>query len=251
MCISLPVWPPEDSFSSSYPPLSRWHIEIIGGEIRESFYTNKEKITVKVKKNRPFCLLAEPITLLQDGNECSYFKPAGFIYPAAYRQTESASNRATWEQGFPAHLIKTLFNEGLAENLSPVEIEYLVSTFNWKKAIETIDKKLNSENQLSYNPWLLSTAPLLEGIISQSFRTSLLNISACAAVKQSDLPEGIFLSSFIPENLSLSQKNQFTVPKNTPFLIGDGQKYGILITYKTAKNISLAFIYLPIYIEDI
>ena len=59
------------------------------------------------------------------------------------------------------------------------------------------------------------------------------------------------LSSFIPENHFISSTNQITVKKNTPYLISTVKKYGIIVTFKSSKNISLAFIYLPIYIEDI
>ena len=79
----------------------------------------------------------------------------------------------------------------------------------------------------------------------------MLSLSGANPMDAATLPSGLFFSTFIPENQFFAQKNQFTVLKNTPLLIGDGQKYGIFITYKTSKNISLEFIFLPIYIEDI
>ena len=250
ICLNLPAWPPEDSLSSSYPPLSRWAVTITSGEKQSSFYTREKTITVKTKKNRPFCLLAQPVTKLYDDNECSYFMPAGFIYPAGNFQALSATS-ICWEEGFLAQVMQTVFNEGLAESLSPVEIEYIVSTFNWKKAQETINKKISADSKLFYNPWLLSKSRILEGITSQAFKASYLNVSGTIAIEASILPDKVFLSSYIPENQVLSEKKQFTALKNTPLLISDAQKYGIFITYKSSKNISLEFIYLPIYIEDI
>lgn len=241
LTITLPVWPPEASLSSSYPPLSRWHIIIASGEEEQSFYTTSGQVSVSSKKNRPFCILAWPLTLLDNRKECSYFLPAGYLYT-------QTSKEADWNQGFLAYIMKTLFSEGLSQSLSPVDVEYLISTFNWKKAQETIDNKISQSDKLFYNPWLISKAQLLEGISSQAFNSSLLNASGSTAL---EAPAPHLLSSFIPENSFAASKNQFTALKNTPLLIGDGHKYGIYVTYKSAKNISLEFIYLPIYIEDI
>lgn len=250
ICLSLPDWPPEDSFTASYPRLSRWHICIKGGEEEQSFYTTDKSICLSVKKNRPFCLLAQPLTLLSDGSECAFFKPAGFLYPFSISRDEQ-ENQITWEAGFLADIMESIFCEGLANSLSPADIEYLVSSFNWKKAQEAINKRISESDKLFYNPWLLPKAQILDGISSLSFKSTLLNASGSIGLDTSILPPGIFLSSFIPENGFLSQKNQLTLLKNTPLLIGDGQKYGIFITWKSSKNISLEFIFLPIYIEDI
>ncbi len=250
ICLTLPCWPPEDSLSSSYPKLSRWLICIKGGEEEQTFYTTDLSLSISVKKNRPFCLLAQPITLLSDGSECAFFKPAGFLYPFSLSRNQK-ENEISWEEGFLADVMKTFFTEGLSESLSPADIEYLVSTFNWKKAQESIDKKITESNKCFYNPWLLSKSKILEGISALSFKAGMLSLSGTSPMDASLLPSGTFLSTFIPENQFISHKNQFTVLKNTPLLIGDGQKYGILITYKTSKNISLEFIFLPIYIEDI
>ncbi len=242
--LSLPQWPPQSALQAEYPQLARWHICITGAEEQKEFFTQDNSVTVSVKKNRPFCLLAQPVTLLADGKECAYFKPAGFMYPVS-------REKVTWEQGYLAQIMKALFCEALSEKLSPVEIEYLVSTFNWKKAQETIDKKLVAETQTFYNPWLVPQAPVIESIANQTFRATLLNAAGCTAVSISELPQLSYFSSFIPENQVIAHKNQLTVIKNTAILTGDAKKYGVLITYKTSKNISLEFIYLPIYIEDI
>ena len=248
--LTLPCWPPEDSFSSSYPRLSRWQICIRGGEEEQSFYTTSQTLTLSVKKNRPFCLLAQPITLLSDGSECAFFKPAGFLYPFSFSRNQT-ENKISWEQGFLADVMKTFFNEGLSESLSPADIEYLVSCFNWRKAQESIDKKISESEKYFYNPWLLSKSKILEGISALSFKAGMLSLSGASPMDAATLPSGLFFSTFIPENQFFAQKNQFTVLKNTPLLVGDGKKYGIFITWKSSKNISLEFIFLPIYIEDI
>ncbi len=264
LTITLPAWPPDDALASHYPPLSRWYILIARGEAGEnslqSFYTTDTEVTLAAKKNRPFCLIAQPVTRLSDGNESAYFKPAGYLYTAPEKA-------ATWEQGFLADIMKTLFCEGLSESLSPVEVEYIVSTFNWKKAQESIDKKISQgtlqsgtqTSNLFYNPWLVSKTPLLQGIAGQSFKATLLNaggtagldVTAILGKQNAENSSPQLLSSFIPENSYFAGKNQLTILKNTPTLLADGHKYGIFITYKSAKNISLEFIYMPIYIEDI
>ena len=244
--IMLPAWPPESQSAASlnYPPLSRWQVRVTSAEAQTSYLTSSAKISISIKKNRPFCITAQALTLLQDGKECEYFKPAGYLY------TSATPYSATWEQGYTASIMETLFFQGIDEGLSPLDIEVLISTFNWKKAQETIDKKLTADNQLYYNPWLIPQSQVLEGITNHSFKASLLNNSACAALPADSLPQG-FLSSFIPENFSLLRKNQFTVRKNSPIIIGDGRKYGFFVTYKSAKNISLEPVFLPIFIEDI
>ena len=63
------------------------------------------------------------------------------------------------------------FNRGQEEGLAPVEIEYLVSTFNWKKAQENLAKK--------QNPWLLAPGPVVQGICGRAFKSSMLNLSGC------------------------------------------------------------------------
>ena len=249
--ITLPDWPPKDSFSQKYPPLSRWLIKVTGAESEYFFYTIDSTVTVRTKKNRPFSLTAQPLTLLAAGTESSYFLPAGYIYPTP------KDNSAAWSQGFLATLMQKLINQGISECLPPVEIEYIISTFNWQKAQDTIDKKIDTEAKLFYNPWLLSQSSILQGISSQTFKSTMLNATGCAAFipsQQPDIPESMansLLSSFIPENKQLIQKKQFTLLKNSPILIGDGRESGLFINYKSSKNILLEFIFLPIYIEEI
>ena len=254
LIISLPHWPPEDSQKEAYPLLSRWQITVTCADYQKSFFSTEEEIIICVKKNRPLSVTAKPITLLASGEECSYFMPAGFIYPA---NIHTESNAASWEAGFLAQIMNLLFIEGNNEGLSSLDIEYLVSCFNWKKVQETIDKKIKEENQFFYNPWLLSQAPVLEGIANHSFKSSLLNLTGASTLEIQPLLEASSstnyhpLSSFIPENNQLGEKKVFTVTKNTPILISDAKEYGLFINYKSSKNISLEFIILPIYIEDI
>jgi len=254
--LSLPSWPPEDSLSAYYPPLSRWKIKVSQAQDSYSFFTCENKIIVPVKRNRPLSITATPITLLEDGNECSYFLPAGYLYPFC------SQNKLSWEEGFLAEMMAQLFTEGRNQALAPIDIEYLTASFNWKKAQEAINTRLSGNNRLFYNPWLLDKGLFLEGIASGSFKTTYLTLRGSSGleedfllresgINQAESYEKRFLSAFIPENFYLENKKQFTVIKNTPILIADAKKYGIFINLKSSKNISLEFIFLPIYIEDI
>ena len=264
--VSLPVWPPDDPFSKNYPQLSRWKISVVGADFQESFYTSQTSTKIRTKKNRPFCLLAQPLTLLENKKECAYFKPAGFLYP----WNSTATNEATWERGFLADIMARFFCDAKENCMESGDTAWLASTFNWKKAQETIDKKIaeskeNSDNpeeavSIFYNPWLIPGSPILENISVSQFKASLLNLPGCHTItienlhKLQDLGrahETPLLSSFIPENSCLMQKNQFTVRKDSQLLVSSAKKHGILITFHSSKNISLAFIFLPIYIEDI
>ncbi len=266
----LPSWPPEDSFSENYPQLSRWEITLTGADFQESFYTKDKYTSIRIKKNRPFCMLAQPLTLLENGKECAYFKPAGFLYP----WNPEGSNSASWEQGFLADIMTRFFRDAVENCMQSGDTAWVVSTFNWKKAQERIEKKISESKETTenpeekktsfYNPWLIPAAPILENISASQFKSSLLNMTACHSVSTEFLESKYIsesnsvktqilplLSSFIPENSSLSQSKQLTVRKGEQILISSGKKYGILITFQSSKKLSLAFIFLPIYIEDI
>ncbi len=243
--IALPVWPPKDDFSECYPPLSRWKINIRGAEIQEAFYTKEESVTVYTDKNRPFCLLAQPLILSDDARESDFFKPAGFIY-------SSNKEAASWEEGFLASLMNKLFSDGIQNHIPTSETEYLISIFNWKKASQSMQKKVTDS---PYNPWLLDSAKILEGINTQEFKSGFLNMQGVMEIEV-ELP---LLSSYIPENSRFCKNGQFLIKKDnlSLFYICNDNKneitsgLGLIINCQNTKKVSLEFIFLPIYIEDI
>ena len=253
--VTFPDWPPLDDCSEAYPPLSRWKVTVCTLEFQDSFYTDGNFTEISIKKNRPFCMTVQPLTLLQDNKESDFFKPAGFIYPWNMEN----ECRATWEQGFSAHLMKKLFSDGKQSHIPGNETEYLISTFNWKKVCETIEKKINEskddaakKDKPFYNPWLLDSQKILEGICTQDFKAAVLNLQSCYSVSHKKSAPAVF-SSFIPENTEILQNNRLTVKKgeNQLFCLQELNTLGLLVNYQSAKNISLEFIFLPIYIEDI
>ena len=248
--VELPQWPPADAFSENYPALSRWKIVITKAASVTTCYTTDTSIEISVGKNEPVSVLAYPITLLEDSEECSYFKPAGFFYP----WSAEVSNALSWEQGFLADAMAKFFCNAIESCNSPQDSSWAVRTFNWSKAQEVIDKKLAEPQELFYNPWFINYATFLDNLAASQFRQSLLNTSSCYAFSvesYSSDQQSPLLSSFIPENRFLNENRQITVKKGLPHLISTVKKYGILVTFNSSKNISLEFIYLPIYIEDI
>lgn len=241
--IELPQWP------DSLPPFSRWKILIVNSEEEYSFFTPDSSVRISVEKNKPFCLIAQPLTLLSDNSESTFFKPAGFIYPWS-----AGLAKATWEEGFLSDVMAKFFRDGRAACTSPGETEYLAGIFNWKKAEVVIEKKIEeskavgSEKSL-FNPWFIDYNALLQNLSAGGFKQSLLNTPACATAPVCRAQN--YYSSFVPENLSENENQQFTIRKNMPEVYQYQRDYGVLIEYKSLKNISLEFIFLPIYIEDI
>lgn len=246
--ISLPTWPPqEDSF---YPPLSRWKIVVT--DYRQSIicYTTSSNIELEVQKNFPLCILAYPITLLDDGCECQYFYPAGYIYPS-----EKSNNALSWEQGYPAHIMNELYKCCKNSGASPSEAARYVSTFNWEKAASYIDEKINKSLSRSkfYNPWLCDMSRIMQNLSDQNFMSSLLSPTSCYTLSTDYIFEqtGIhIMSPFIPENQNIRINHQITVKKETPLILSDLHKIGIFVNFESAKNVLIEYIYIPIYNEE-
>lgn len=245
--ITLPQWPPEDSLSASYPALSRWKISVTSADSHYHFYTQENQLALTVNKNRPLCILAQPVTLMEDSKEFVFFKPAGLIYP-----WNNENYKASWEQGFLSDVMTKLFIDSKENCIAPEETEYLAASFNWKKAQKIIEDKIKEENSsVFYNPWLINYDAFLQNLSVSQFKQSLLNITGTVSLSLSIPAERTAFSSFIPENSGNQQNNSFSIKKNQPSLFYYGKDRGLLILYKSEKNISLEPVYMPIYIEEI
>ncbi len=245
--ITLPEWPPEDFLSASYPALSRWKISVTSADSHYHFYTKENQLYLTVKRNRPLCILAQPVTQMADNKECAFFKPAGLIYP-----WNSGNYKASWEQGFLSDVMTKLFIDSKENCIAPEETEYLAASFNWKKAQKIIEDKIKEENSsVFYNPWLINYEAFLQNLSVSQFKQSLLNITGTVSLTLPTAPESTVFSSFIPENAKKQPDNRFSVRKNQPALFYYGNDRGVLILYKSEKNISLEPVYMPIYIEEI
>ena len=243
LSISLPDWPPLSQLEvpADYPPLSRWKITLAKSDGTSVFYTMpNETIEITIQKNCPFSIQAHPITLLQNGNECIYFHPAGFVYPS------SSQNKASWKQGFAAFIMEGLYKNCRQNGITQGQAARYVSTFNWQKMI--------SVSQEKSNPWLCDSGLIIKNLSEETFRASLLTPPSCYQLSIQKIYEktGQFvLSPYIPENQKITQNGQITIKKDFPILLSDVKEFGIFITYLSAKNIHIEYIYIPIYKEEI
>ena len=224
----LPQWP------EYLPELEGWSVQVTlrepqgpqGIGVAEALEAppDKRHISFKIPKNQPCCIIATPITQNQ------FFKPAGTIYPY--------SQKITWSGGYSAQLYTIIPD---------------CEQFNWEKLLETLEQKQTED---FYNPWLLDTQQVLEGIAYHNFTATKLRLSKTICVP---LDFEVF-SSYVPENEYFQQKNQtcVTVKIGQPELFALRQssgtedlEYGIIISATSTKNISLEVISMPIFKEDL
>ncbi|MBO4628515.1 MAG: hypothetical protein J5687_01055 [Treponema sp.] len=224
----LPQWP------EYLPELEGWSVQVTlrepqgpqGIGVAEALEAppDKRHISFKIPKNQPCCIIATPITQNQ------FFKPAGTIYPY--------SQKITWSGGYSAQLYTIIPD---------------CEQFNWEKLLETLEQKQTED---FYNPWLLDTQQVLEGIAYRNFTATKLRLSKIICVP---LDFEVF-SSYVPENEYFQQKNQtcVTVKIGQPELFALRQssgtedlEYGIIISATSTKNISLEVISMPIFKEDL
>ena len=237
----LPQWP------EYLPQLEGWSVQVTlrepqgpqGIGVAEALEAppDKRHISFKIPKNQPCCIIATPITQNQ------FFKPAGTIYPY--------SQKITWSGGYAAQLYTIIPD---------------CEQFNWEKLLETLEQKQNdalTQQEQSeqtpepfYNPWLLDTQQVLEGIAYRNFTATKLRLSKIICVP---LDFEVF-SSYVPENEYFKQKNQtcVTVKIGQPELFTlrqrsgtAGFEYAIIISATSTKNISLEVISMPIFKEDL
>ena len=229
----LPEWP------EYLPELKGWEIQVFYSEalrlaqgpqgpqisgVAEALEVPPDSkiISFHLQKNRPCSIIARPIT------QNNFFKSAGTIYPY--------SKSISWSGGYAASLYKTA---GQA-----------AASFNWEKLMQTLDEKALDEEAF-YNPWLLKTQEILEGIAYHNFTATKLKQSQTFCLEL----DFEVLSSYVPENdfMRTAERPYVTVKKDLPqlFALAQSSAYGILISASSAKNISLEFISMPIYIEEI
>ncbi len=238
----LPEWP------EYLPELKGWRVEVFydwalrqaqGPQIETP--PDTKIISFHLNKNRPCCITATPIT------QTKFFKSAGTIYPY--------SNSIIWSGGYAAYLFNTAMNALSQNGYDNAFIQEYASSFNWEKLLQTLEEK-QQDQETFYNPWLLDTQEVLEGIAYHSFTATKLKLSQTICVEL----DFEFFSSYVPENEFLHQNDQpyVTVKKDVPevfalrFDAGAPESfYALLISASSAKNISLEFISMPIYIEEI
>ena len=224
---SLPQWP------QSLPPLQGWSITSDSGKDTMQEQTlvlpaSDISFTLRIKKNEPFYVCAQPVTTARN-----FFKCAGTIYPY--------SRSITWSSGFAACTMKTL--------KAAAPQSYLL-LFNWERFLQTLEQK--QQNAPSYNPWLLDSGQVLEAIAYHNFTAAKLNTSGTLAIEL-DFP---VFSSYVPENCAETTAipAQISIKKGIPslFMLADGShKTGVIICGTSLKNMSMDIISMPIITEGI
>lgn len=256
LTIELPSWP-ED-----LPQLEFYLIKINSSQtLQEEVFLLKDKsFSLDMKKNQPLSLQAFPVTrlppqedsqqaILQDSQLIQFFKPAGAIYPYDY-DYQSKKMTLYWEGGYSASLINQLFEQRKLSDLSPQEINEFIKSFNWKKLNSLLCKKSQED---FYNPWHINTENLLTNLSQNNFSQSLAAPVYVYPVKTADLSlssPSSFYSSYVPENQLIKEEETFYIKKDLGQLFLY-QNLGAYISFKSAKNISLEWIYMPIFKEDL
>jgi len=248
-------------------PLLYWEIQIRSPSpaVSQSLKTTSNQITILVQKNQPVCIMAQPVTILENGNTAFFFKPAGTIYPYDYA-LENCSQTLTWEGGYAAFLFNQLLNNGENTGFSESQLNSFISSFNWQKLLQTIITKSktnieaiekNPETKF-YNPWHIDSTRLLDNLSSHSFSANYLNTTYLfnySLEKLMGLEEGDnsvtdqIISSYEPQNKAAQITHTLTLKKNTPELLLYMNQYGLYAEPQSAKNISLQMIYMPIIKE--
>ncbi len=235
----LPQWPQE------LPPLKGWSLLLDGAEERILIGPEEKSYTSSLARNRTFFICAYPLT------ECgSFFKCAGTIYPF--------EKQLSWSGGYAANTMKILKAKSSLSNQDGSEdsksMEKFLSSYNWGKFIQLLEEKQQEQTGL-YNPWLLDSQKVLEGIAFHNFSATKLNLSDTVIFE----PEEAVFSSFVPLNLpeegSLTEnKAGVCIKKGRPslFLLKSEPNYsGVIICASSIKNISMDYVSLPIFTKGI
>ena len=243
--LELPAW------SDYLPELAGWQIEL--QQAGNSRIIDASSLSIRVPRNKPLCIIAQPLVLQSTAYKSCFFKCAGGLYPYMY-SSEQETLKLTWQGGFAATLMKSIISSGLQAGYSQEFTQQTIAQFNWERLVEILEENQAQQEPPWYNPWLLNMQQVLEGIAWHNFSATKLKMSGTLDV---ELEFPVF-SSYIPENEKIRESETqgqrcVTIKKDNPslFALDDGQfSTGILIYGTSVKNISLEFISLPIYINE-
>lgn len=247
--------------------------------------TTPFSISLEVAKNKPLSITATPITLNKNNQPVEFFKCAGAIYPQNYKvvknkgkfwQGNKGNVQMSWENGFSAQLMQTLYDSAAQSSYDEQMIQDFIARYNWKKMQQYIQGQIDSfeENMqaemniqtnantqatslpLFYNPWLLDMQTVLEKIAMQGFTATALNLKNSFQISLEDKiycesSESIAaMSSFVPENQIIQKYGTISLAKDKASLFSLDNLYGAIFTGTSAKNVSIEYVFLPIFIND-
>lgn len=248
----LPQWPPETYKGEQplYPQLSRWIIEVCSADGVEKFSTTESHLQFNLNKNRIFGIKASPVTLDSTGNEILFFKPAGSIYPYSY---DAGQQRLTWIEGYACSILQTLYESKKETGVTTEHMISFLEGFNWYKFTETLEKKANQSEQF-YNPWLLDSFTLMDNLSYGNFKSSYLDPKYTLELQLAklNLPVSVsLLSSYVPENRNITSNGTIVVKKECYSVYSCNTDYAAVILYSSSKKVSLQYVFMPIFKEEI
>lgn len=245
--VIIPEWPPAFNGSQEYPQISYWILELntASNSVTMNCTTLEREIHFCVNKNEPVSITALPVSKDSTESKKIFFKCSGGIYPYGKENTQIV---LSWKEGFTAFLMQSMFKSSKKMNYSQEDIKNFISKFNWEKLLNSVDEKIENQNQEAYNPWLLNKEEILKGISNGSFSARALKMKEVMEVK---IPENQhILSSFIPENEKIEKKSQILIKKSEVNVFSDYNLNGILVKGDSVQNLSIENISLPLYIEE-
>ncbi len=294
---------------STYPELAKWIVRIRGEDVDEkmevfvdgldgsetnTFGLNENScnisgkeisINLEVAKNKPLSITATPITLNKNNQPVEFFKCAGAIYPQNFEvlknkgkfwQGNKGNVQMTWENGFSAQLMQTLYDSAAQSSYDEQIIQDFIAGFNWKKLqqyiqgqIDSFEENMQAEMNIQtnentqatslpmfYNPWLLDMQTVLEKIAMQGFTATALNLKSSFQISLKDKLHRdnseliAVMSSFVPENQIIQKYGTISLAKDKASLFSLDNLYGVIFTGTSAKNVSIEYVFLPIFIND-
>ena len=247
--------------------------------------TTPFSINLEVAKNKPLSITATPITLNKNNQPVEFFKCAGAIYPQNYEvvknkgkfwQGNKGNVQMSWENGFSAQLMQTLYDSAAQSSYDEQMIQDFIAGFNWKKMqqyiqgqIDSFEENMQAEMNMQtnadtqatslpifYNPWLLDIQTVLEKIAMQGFTATALNLKSTFQISLKDKlyrenRELIaVMSSFVLENQIIQRYGIISLAKDKESLFSLDNLYGAIFTGTSAKNVSIEYVFLPIFIND-
>ncbi len=194
--------------------------------------------TLERARNRTFAISARPVTLSSSGECTLFFHPAGAVYPALCRWTDSEGPvlEVSYKEGFSAFLFEGIWKSSIETGYSREKTERFVSAFNWKHLSDYING----------NPWLADSEKILSRIMSGNFSATVLSASGTAELPVKDFsPEERLLSPYIPENTQISESGNVSLSKTAenPFL--SDSDHLLLIRFVDSKKTLTEYVLIP------
>ena len=242
----LPQWPDE------LPELLYWQVEMLSakGKVVQNLEaaSGKSSFVYKVGRNELLSVCAAPVTAAGSGlsGQVCFFKCAGTIYPAGCKELKRRKSRAelTWCGGYAASLLQTLIKG--SDDFGTESTDTYLASFNWERLLSVLETRSQEESSVFFNPWLLDTQSVLEGIAYHSFNANKLKMTG---VFNAPMEFKLF-SSYVPENvrcLAVETLGNVTLRKKQATLFALSGSQGLIIYGSSEKNISLEVISMPIF----